>query len=161
MKPTHLLFVFFLMMITACGVFRGTYSSRFVENAPQLGMAKADFVAMYGTPLRQNTFYDENNVYCEELIYRERIDHDGGTFVQGELRAINSIFLFRNGRLESQFQEDDQEYQFQLEKARERRLIQESIDAERERAAAERERAAAEKERIELEKKKEKEEKSN
>lgn len=154
MKPTHIFTILMLAMITSCAAFRNPYSSRFVDNAPQLGMAKPDFVAIYGSPFRQNVFYDENNAYCEELIYREEIEHRGGTFVQGEPRALNSIFLFRNGKLVSQFQEDDEEYQFQLERARERQLMKERIDAEKARAAAERERAAAEKERIEIEKKK-------
>lgn len=160
MKPTHIFYVLLIAILASCGVFRSAYSSRFVDNAPQLGMTKSDFVAMYGSPFRQNVFYDEDGVYCEELIYREEIEHGGSTFVQGEHRALNSIFLFKNGKLVSQFQEDDEEYQYQLERARERRLIQEGINAEKERAAAERERAAAEKERIEIEKKKA-EEKSN
>lgn len=156
MKPTIQLFFTLLSLafLTSCSAFKGTYSSRFVGNSPQLGMEKSAFVAMYGSPLRQNAFYDENNVPCEELIYREEIEHGGGTFTQGEYRALNSVFLFKNGKLVSQFQEDDREYQFQLERARERRLIEERINAEKAKAAAEKERIEVEKERIKAEKEK-------
>lgn len=150
MKQIRFLILFLFALLTACSTFRSVYSSRFVDNAPQLGMAKADFLAVYGKPFRQNVFYDEHDVYCEELIYREEINHGGSTFVQGEWRALNSIFLFKDEKLVSQFQEDDEEYQFQLQRARESQLIRERIDAERERTAAE-------KERIEIEKKKAKE----
>lgn len=148
-----------VLLVTSCAAWRSPYASRFVTDPPHLGIDKEQFVGVYGAPFRQNVFYDENNVYCEELIYREEIEHGGTTFIQGEQRAVNSIFLFKDGELVSQFQEDDADYQLQLERNRERRLIQEQINAEKERTAAERERLAAEKERIKAEKEK-KEEKS-
>lgn len=150
MKQSRFLIFFLFTLLPACASFRSVYSSRFVDIPPQLGMTKADFVAIYGNPFRQNVFYDEYKVYCEELIYREEINHGGSIFQVGEMRALNSIFLFKNEKLESQFQEDDEEYQFQLQRARERQLIRERIDAEKERTAAE-------KERLEIEKKKAKE----
>lgn len=147
-------FVALLLLMTSCAAWRSPYASRFVTDPPGLGMDKDQFVGIYGAPFRQNVFYDEDNAYCEELIYREKIDHGGTTFTQGEERAINSIFLFKNGKLVSQFQEDDADYQLQLERNRERRLIKEQIDAEKARAAAEQERIAIEKERIKAEKEK-------
>ncbi len=111
---------------------------------PRLGMTKQAFIDAYGVPLRQNIFYDENSSYCEELIYRELINNSG------EERAINSIFLFRDGKLDSQFQEDDREYQHKLERLREQQLIKDRIETEKERIAVE-------KERIEKEKKEKKE----
>ena len=153
MKPIHIFYIFLFAISTACGTGRPA-ASRFVEHSPQLGINKESFIGTYGNPYRQNVFYDEEGAFCEELIYRELIQLGETTFSLGEPRAINSVFLFRDGKLVSQIQEDDMEYQHQLERARERRLIKEGIDAEKERAAAERERAAAEKERIEMEKKK-------
>lgn len=152
----NIFFISFVLLIfvSSCDSLRLSNSSRFVLNAPQLGMNKADFVSIYGAPFRQNVFYDEQNVYCEELVYREEIEHGGNAFRTGEFHALNSIFLFKNGKLVSQFQEDDVEYQIKLEKQREQNLIREKINAEKERAAAERARADADKERIEAEKNK-------
>ena len=134
-----------MALLASCGSLRHPYVSRFVTNHPRLGMDKESFVATYGTPYRQNSFFDEDNRFCEELIYREIIAHGGTWYSEGEVRALNSIFFFRSGKLVSQHQEDDWEFQQQLERARERKLIEESIKAEKERAAAEKERAAAEK----------------
>lgn len=55
---------------------------------------------------------------------------------------------FWNGKLVSQFQEDDEEYQFQLERPRECQLIKEGIDVEKIRAAAEKERIEMEKQKM-------------
>ncbi len=129
-----------VFILQSCGI----GISRFVKNAPRLGMTKQAFIDAYGVPLRQNIFYDENSSYCEELIYRELINNSG------EERAINSIFLFRDGKLDSQFQEDDREYQHKLERLREQQLIKDRIETEKERIAVE-------KERIEKERKEKKE----
>ncbi|HHT21763.1 MAG TPA: hypothetical protein GXZ87_00405 [Bacteroidales bacterium] len=131
-------------------------SSQFIDTPPLLGMKKSEFISLYGSPFRQNVFYDTDSAFCEELIYRERVELGGNAFYHGEIRAINSIFLFRNDKLTSQFQEDDIEYQYQLQKQREQSLIREQIEAEKERAEAEQERLEIEKKRLEEEKKKSK-----
>lgn len=159
-KLNVFIFAALMFLMASCSAWRSAYASRFVTNPPQLGASKDSFVTAYGAPFRQNVFYDDHHDYCEELIYREEIEHGGGTFVKGEDRAVNSIFLFKNGKLVSQFQEDDADYQLRLERDRERRLIKEQIDAENARTAAERERLAAEKERLKAEKEK-KEQKNN
>lgn len=158
-KNTLLLIALSALLISCGSIFPTT--SRFVAQTPHIGMDKETFVATYGAPFRQNVYYDDNNAYCEELLYRERIEHGATTYASGELRVVNSIFLFREGKLVSQFQEDDDEFQILLERDKERRLIKESIDAEKDRAAAERERAAAERQRVELEKKKQEEKKND
>ncbi len=96
MKPVHIFFIFPIVLITSYAAFRNPFSSRFVDNASQLGMTKSDFIATDGSLFWQNMFYDENNTYCEGLIYREEIEHGGNTFVQGEASALNSIFLYIN-----------------------------------------------------------------
>ena len=149
MKRNHIITCAILcgiaFLVSSCGLI-APFSSRFVDVAPELGMSKEKFLSIYGTPLRQNIFYDEDNTYCEELIYRERIEYDARWYSRGEERAINSIFLFRQGKLVSQFQEDDVEYQHRLERMREQQLIEERIRVERKRIAAEKERSEKEKE---------------
>ncbi len=146
-----LLLLMLSFLAVSCVTFRP--SSQFIEKTPKLGMTKTEFIALYGNPVRQNLFYDADSAYCEELIYRERVEIGRGVNTIGEIRAINSIFLFKNGKLTSQFQEDDIEYQYQLQKQREQRLIREQIEAEKERAEAEKERLEIEKKRLEEEKK--------
>ena len=119
-------------LLFSCGTIN-RYHSRFTENPPNLGMDKASFMATYGSPFRYNTYYDDSGELCEELIYREIIEHEGGTFTLGDVRAVNSIFEFRNKILQSQFQEDDMNYQIDKERARDRKLIEEQIKTEKER----------------------------
>lgn len=153
-----LFIIIVLSLLSACGAVRPA-ASLFVLNSPKLGIDKETFIAQYGAPYRLSTFYDDNGVLCEELIYREIIEHGQTTHLRGEIRAINSFFLFRNGELVSQHQEDDIEYQIKLDRERERQLIQEKIKADKERADAERERTEVEKERIKIEKDKAEKEK--
>ena len=119
-------------LLVSCGTIN-RYHSRFTEHPPNLGMDKASFMATYGSPFRYNTYYDDSGELCEELIYREIIEHEGGTFTLGDVRAVNSIFEFRNKILQSQFQEDDMNYQIDKERARDRKLIEEQIKTEKER----------------------------
>lgn len=148
-----ILFLLLVSILTvSCGSLRPR--SQFVDNAPQLGISKTDFIAIYGSPVSQNIFYDADSIFCEELIYRERIELGGNAFYHGEIRAINSTFLFKNGKLTSQLQQDDAEYQYTLQREREQRLMREQIDIEKKRADAEQERLEIEKKRLEEEKKK-------
>lgn len=129
---TLLLIATVSFLLASCGATH-PYQSRFAKNPPNLGVDKATFMAYYGTPFRYNTYYDDNGVLCEELVYREIIEHEGGTFTFGDIRAVNSIFEFKNKILQSQFQEDDMNYQIEKKRARDRKLIEEQIKAEKER----------------------------
>lgn len=125
-------------LITSCGTTASV--SRFVKQAPPLGITKSEFLTIYGTPLRQNIFYDENGIYCEELVYRELLQIPNEIwYLPNEYHMINSIFLFRNGKLENQFQESDYEYQYSQEREKDRQLIREQIDAENKRVEMEKE----------------------
>ena len=147
---TFFLIAIVSFLLVSCGATH-PYQSRFTKNPPNLGVDKATFMAYYGTPFRYNTYYDDNGVLCEELVYREIIEHEGGTFTFGDVRAVNSIFEFKNNILQSQFQEDDMNYQIDQERAKERKLVEEQIKTERERLAIEKERLEKEKERKEKE----------
>ena len=131
-------------LLVSCGATH-RYQSRFTENPPSLGIDKTTFMASYGPPFRYNTYYDDEGVLCEELIYREIIEHEGGTFTLGDIRAVNSIFEFRDKILQSQFQEDDMNYQIEKKRARDRKLIEEQIKTEKERLDIEKERSEKEK----------------
>lgn len=126
-------------LLVSCGA-TYRYQSRFTENPPNLGIDKAAFMASYGSPFRYNSYYDDSGALCEELIYREIIEHEGGTFTFGDVRAVNSIFQFRNKILQSQFQEDDMNYQVEKERAKDRKLIEEQIKTEKERIDIKKER---------------------
>ena len=132
------------LLLISCGTMH-RYQSRFTENPPSLGIDKATFMATYGSPFRYNSYYDDSGALCEELIYRETIDHGGGTFTFGDVRAVNSIFQFRNKTLQSQFQEDDMNYQIEKERAKDRKLIQEQLKTEKERIDVLKERSEKEK----------------
>ena len=136
--------VSFLMV--SCGATH-PYQSRFAKNPPSLGVDKATFMAYYGTPFRYNSYYDDSGALCEELIYREIIDHEGGTFIYGDVRAVNSIFEFRNKILQSQFQEDDMNYQIEKDRAKDRKLIEEQIKTDKERLEIQKERLEKESEK--------------
>ncbi|NLA62443.1 MAG: hypothetical protein GX857_04350 [Bacteroidales bacterium] len=132
-------------LLVSCGMHR--YQSRFTENPPNLGVDKDTFMAIYGTPFRYNSYYDDSGALCEELIYREIIDHEGGTFIYGDVRAVNSIFEFRNKILQSQFQEDDMNYQIEKDRAKDRKLIEEQIKTDKERLEIQKERLEKESEK--------------
>lgn len=133
-------------LLVSCGALH-PYHSRFAKNPPSLGIDKASFMATYGSPYRYNTYYDDSGALCEELVYREIIEHEGGTFTFGDVRAVNSIFEFKNNILQSQFQEDDMTCQIEQERAKERRLIEEQIKTEKERIEIQKERLEKEKEK--------------
>ncbi len=146
MKFKYLIIVVLAFIFTSCLSSLPT-TSRFVAQSPNIGMNIKEFVAFYGAPLNYSKFYDEANDYCEELRYRERI-HLGQGFYGSEIRAINTVFLFKNGKLVSQYQEDDLEYQRQLERDEERALIRKQIQTEKERIETEKERLEMERERL-------------
>ncbi len=99
------------------------YQSNFVKNPPSLGMDKSSFLAVYGAPFSINSYMDEDGAVCEELVYKEKIDHNGSWLLIGDIRFLNSIFVFKNGKLVSQTQEDDWMYQEQQERKKDRKAL--------------------------------------
>lgn len=136
-------FLLLFSIMTSCGTL--PHYSRFSQSPPQLGTDKANFLDTYGPPFRFSNFYNEDGFLCEELIYRETINHGGTGIVVGELRAVNSIFLFVEGELVSQFQEDDISFLEERERDKERELIEKRIKIEQERIEIEKERIKKEK----------------
>ncbi len=146
-----------LFILASCQVY--PTSSRFTMQPPKMGITIEQFVAQFGVPLKQDKYYDNNNNYFEELMYREYINGNQLQY-NYDIRAINSFFLFKNGKLISQHQEDDFEYQKQREREEDREMIRKQIETERKRIETERERIETERMRIKKERE-EKEESNN
>lgn len=98
----------------------GSLSSKFTRGGIALGMSIEDFTAKFGKPLTQSIFMNEDGAHCEELVYSEDIFHN-------EQRRINSRFLFVNGKLVSQTQDEDSHYKIEREREKEREFIREEI----------------------------------
>lgn len=94
--------------------------SLFTGGTVTLGMSIEEFTAKFGKPLTQSIFVNENGAHCEELVYSEDIFHN-------EQMRINSRFLFVDGKLVSQTQDEDFHYKMERERAKEREFIREEI----------------------------------
>lgn len=122
MKPkTAILSVICLLFITSCVAKR----SQFTTATSTLGMTTEEFVAKFGQPLTRSVFINDAGERCEELVYSEEI-------FDNELMRIRSLFLFVDGKLVSQHQEEDIHYKMKKEREEMREFIREEIGKGRE-----------------------------
>ncbi len=102
MKTKLITLVFALFLLGSCASLYPSRVSNFTSNKVELGMSKANFLAKFGNPYKQNFFYNEANEYCEVLFYRETLMV--GQSFNAEPIEMDTIFTFVNGKLESQEQ---------------------------------------------------------